>query len=127
MLIVAFSALFVSDLNLRVADPSLTDVAVPGGVVHDALRRIPCARHPHGFTAFFFVALMFGMLRYSGRHLAMLGAIVARCIRLVIALRYATVHDVAVLRLDLLQFIVLAVTVPWFVFIGGRVSGCSAV
>ena len=122
VLIVAFSALFVSDLNLRVADPSLTtwQFLAASFTMLFVVYRAPDTRM--AFTAFFFVSLMFGMLRYSGRHLAMLAATSLVAFAIVIALRYATVHDVAVLRLDLLQFIVLAVTVPWFVFIGGRVT-----
>jgi diguanylate cyclase (GGDEF)-like protein len=121
-LIAAFSALFLSGLNLRVADPSLTSwqFLVASFTMLFVVYRAPDTRVV--FTAFFFVALMFGMLRHSGRHLAMLAATSLVAFAIVIALRYATVHDIAVLRLDLLQFIVLVVTVPWFVFIGGRIK-----
>ena len=74
------------------------------------------------FSAFFFVALMFGMLRHSGRKLAVLGSISMLAFALVIALRHANHHDPEILRVDLLQFVVMAVTLPWFLFIGGHVK-----
>ena len=122
VLILGFSALFVSGLNLRVADPSLTawQFLAAALTMLFVVYRAPDTRVV--FTAFFFVALMFGMLRHSGRDLAMLAAISLVAFAVVIALRYATGKDVAILRLDLLHFIVLAVTVPWFVFIGGHVK-----
>jgi len=74
------------------------------------------------FTAFFFVALMFGMLRHSGKKVAVLGAVSLLGFAFVVGLRYAYHHDVATLRLDMLQIVVVAVTLPWFVFIGGHVK-----
>ena len=56
------------------------------------------------FTAFFFVALMFGMLRHSDMKLAVLGAISLASFALVIGLRYAQNDDAEMLRLDMLQF-----------------------
>jgi diguanylate cyclase (GGDEF)-like protein len=74
------------------------------------------------FTAFFFVALMFGMLRCSGTKLAVLGLVSLASFAVVIWRRYSDNHDAEMLRLDTLQFVVIAITFPWFVFIGGRVK-----
>jgi predicted signal transduction protein with EAL and GGDEF domain len=74
------------------------------------------------FTAFFFVALMFGMLRHSGTMLALLGCISFASFAFVIGLRFANNGDAEVLRVDLLQFLVMVITFPGFVFIGGRVK-----
>jgi hypothetical protein len=74
------------------------------------------------FIAFFFVALMFAMLRHSGIKLAVLGFVSLLSFALVIWLRYVDNRDTEMLRLDLLQVIVMAVTFPWFMFIGGRVK-----
>jgi diguanylate cyclase (GGDEF)-like protein len=74
------------------------------------------------FTAFFFVALMFAMLRHSGTKLAVLGSVSLLSFALVIWLRYADNRDTDLLRVDLLQVLVMAVTFPWFMFIGGRVK-----
>ena len=74
------------------------------------------------FAAFFFVALMFGMLRSSGTKLAVLGFVSLAAFALVIWRRYANNHDAEMLRLDMLQLVVIAMTFPWLVFIGGRVK-----
>jgi diguanylate cyclase (GGDEF)-like protein len=74
------------------------------------------------FTAFFFVALMFGMLRCSGTQVAVLGLVSLAALAMVIWRRYSDNHDGEMLRLDMLQFVVIAITLPWFVFIGGRVK-----
>ena len=65
---------------------------------------------------------MFGMLRSSGTPLTVLGSVSLACFALMTGLRYANNEDVEVLRLDLLQLVVMAVTFPWFVFIGRRVT-----
>ena len=41
---------------------------------------------------------------------------------LVIWLRYADKHDLDMLRVDMLQFVVIAITFPWLVLIGGSVK-----
>jgi diguanylate cyclase len=74
------------------------------------------------FAAFFFVALMFGMLRLSGRKLAVIGFLSVASFGLVICHRYTNNHDTEMLRLDMLQSVVIAITFPWLVFIGGRVK-----
>ena len=120
--ILAFFALFRSGLNLRFPDPSLTALQFLAAVstMLFVLYRAPDTRL--AFAAFFFVALMFGMLRSSGTPLAVLGTISLACFALVTGLRYANNQDVEMLRLDLLQLVVMAVTFPWFVLIGRRVT-----
>ena len=120
--IVILFAFFRLGVNLRFADPSLT---VPQFVLSVATMLYVVYRAPETrlvFTAFFFVALMFGMLRHSGKKVAVLGAVSLLGFAFVVGLRYAYHHDVATLRLDMLQIVVVAVTLPWFVFIGGHVK-----
>ena len=74
------------------------------------------------FTAFFFVAMMFGMLRHSDMKLAVLGSASVASYALVTGFRYTQNHDVEMLRLDLLQFVVMVTTFPWFLLLGGRVK-----
>lgn len=120
--ILAFCLLFRTGLNLRFPDPSLTGWQLLASVftMLFVVYRAPDTRLV--FTAFFFVALMFGMLRHSGRKLAVLSFVSLLSFALVIGLRYANQHQADILRLDLLQFIVMAVTLPWFLFIGGHVK-----
>lgn len=121
-LILAFFVVFRSGFNLRFADPGLTGWQLLAAVfaMLFVVYRSPDTRL--AFTAFFFVALMFGMLRLSGRRLAVLGAVSILAFALVIWLRYANYRDVENLRLDALLCAVMAVTFPWFVYIGERVK-----
>ncbi len=109
-------------LNLRFPDPSLTVFQLLAAVftMLFVVYRAPDSRL--AFTAFFFVALMFGMLRCSSTKLAVLGLISLAGFALVIWRRYSDNHDAEMLRLDVLQFVVIAITFPWFVFIGGGVK-----
>ncbi len=120
--IVVFFIVFRFGLNLRFSDPSLTAFQLLAAVftMLFVVYRAPDSRL--AFTPFFFVALMFGMLRCSGRKLAVLALISLAAFALVIGRRYSDHHDVEMLRLDVLQLIVIAMTFPWLVFIGGRVK-----
>jgi len=117
-----FLMLFRSGLNLRFPDPSLTQLQFLAAVstMLFVVYRAPDTRLV--FAAFFFVALMFGMLRSSGTPLTVLGWESLACFALMAGLRYVNNHDVEMLRLDLLQLVVMAVTFPWFVLIGRRVT-----
>jgi diguanylate cyclase (GGDEF)-like protein len=121
-LILAFFVVFRLDLNLHFPDPSLTEWQLLGSVftMLYVVYRAPDTRI--AFTAFFFVALMFGMLRHSGTKLTVLGSVSLLSFLIVSALRYRSNGDLEMLRLDMLQLIVMAVTLPWFVFIGVRVK-----
>jgi hypothetical protein len=74
-LIAAFFCIFRLGLNLRFADPSLTAYQVLAAVftMLFVVYRAPDTRLV--FATFFFVALMFGMLRSSTRQLAILGVV----------------------------------------------------
>jgi diguanylate cyclase len=120
--ICGISVVFRLGFNLRFPDPSLTALQFFAAVftMLFVVYRAPDSRL--AFTAFFFVALMFGMLRCSGRKLAMLGSVSLAAFALVISVRYSGNHDAEMLRLDMLQGVVIGITFPWFVFIGGRVK-----
>jgi diguanylate cyclase (GGDEF)-like protein len=118
--IVAFFCLFRAGLNLRFADPSLTGWQFLAAVVTMlyVLYRAPETRL--AFTAFFFVALMFGMLRRDSKRVAVLGSVSVVLFALLAGLRYTTNHDDEMLRLDILQCLVMAVTFPWILFLAGH-------
>lgn len=120
--IIAFFCFFRLGINLRFPDPSLTGWQLLAAVftMLFVVYRAPETRLI--FSAFFFVALMFGMLRHSGRKVAALGSISLLSFAFVTCLRYAGNRDGEMLRMDLLQLAVMAVTLPWFVFIGEHVK-----
>ena len=73
--IVVFFCLFRTGLNLRFSDPSLTGwqfLAAVATMLY-VVYRAPETRL--AFTAFFFVALMFGMLRRDSKRVAVLGSV----------------------------------------------------
>ena len=121
-IIFGFFIVFRLGLNRRFPDPSLTVFQLLAAVftMLFVLYRAPDSRL--AFTAFFFVALMFGMLRCSGTKLAALGVVSLAAFALVIGRRYIDNHDAEMARMDILQFIVISITYPWFLFIGGRVK-----
>ena len=111
-ILVFFFGPFRLGLNLRFPDPSLTGWQLLASVftMLYVIYRAPDSRI--AFTAFFFVAMMFGMLRHSGMKLAALGSISLLSFAFVIGLRYSNNRDIEMLRLDMLQVVVMAVTFP---------------
>src|SRR6266852_7910856 len=97
--IFGFFIVFRLGLNRRFPDPSLTVFQLLSAVftMLYVVYRAPDSRL--AFTAFFFVALMFGMLRCSGTKLAVLGVVSLAAFTLVIGLRYGGNHDAEMLRL----------------------------
>jgi diguanylate cyclase (GGDEF)-like protein len=120
--ILAFYAAFRSGFNLEFSDPSLTgwQLAAAVATMLFVLYRSPDTRLV--FTAFFFVALMFGMLRMNKRRLIKWGGLSILSFAVVIWLRYANNRDGEMLRVDALLCAVMAITFPWFVYIGERVK-----
>jgi len=99
LLIVAFSILFVSRLNLRFADPSLTAWQLLASVftMLYIAYRAPDTRL--AFVAFAFVAFMFAMLRHSGATLAVLASVSLLAFAAMIGVRYATGQAARVIEL----------------------------
>jgi len=122
LLILAFSILFVSRLNLRFPDPSLTAWQLLASVftMLYIAYRAPDTRL--AFVAFAFVAFMFAMLRHSGVTLAVLASVSLLAFAAMIGIRYATGQAARVIEVDLLLLVVMAVTLPWFLLIGSRVQ-----
>jgi diguanylate cyclase (GGDEF)-like protein len=121
-MILAFYVAFKFRLNLRFPDPSLTAFQLLSAVLTMVfvVYRAPDTRL--AFTAFFFVALMFGMLRCSATKLTVLSLVSLTVFALATWRRYSNSNDFEMLRLDMLQCLVIAITFPWVVYIGGRVK-----
>ena len=118
--IVAFFFLFRTGFNLRLSDPSLTGwqfLAATFTMLYVAYRA-PDTRLV--FAAFFFVALMFGMLRRNSKVVAIFASATIVLFALLAGLRYATNGDGEMLRVDILQSFVMAVTFPWILFLAGH-------
>jgi diguanylate cyclase (GGDEF)-like protein len=122
VLILLFFTLFRSGVNLRCPDPSLTSWQLTAAIATMLYVVYHAPDTRLAFNAFFFVALMFGMLRQSNRSLVLLGTCSVAAFALVVGYRYAGNRDDDMLELDLLQCAVLAVTFPWVLFIGEHVK-----
>ncbi len=120
--IVTFFLIFKSGINLRFPDPSLTVFQILSSALTMVfvVYRAPDTRL--AFTPFFFVALMFGMLRCSGTKLTVLSLVSLAAFAIAIWRRYSGNNDDEMLHLDMLQCFVIAITFPWVVYIGGRVK-----
>lgn len=119
-LIGAFFCAFRTGVNLRASDPSLTGWQFLGAV---ATMLYVAYRAPETrlvFSAFFFVALMFGMLRRDSRRVALLASISVVLFALLSVLRYTRNGDSEMLRVDMLQCFVMAVAFPWVLFLAGH-------
>jgi diguanylate cyclase (GGDEF)-like protein len=120
--IVAFFFIFRTGINLRLSDPSLTGWQFVAAVVTMLYVAYYAPDTRLAFTAFFFVAVMFGMLRRDSRRIAILGFASILLFALLTALRYANNRDAEILRLDTLQCLVMVVTLPWILFLGGHLK-----
>jgi diguanylate cyclase (GGDEF)-like protein len=118
--IVGFFFLFRTGLNLRFADASLTgwQFAAAVGTMLYVVYHAPDTRL--AFTAFFFVAVMFGMLRRERSKIAILGSSSLLLFALLAVLRYSQDRDAQMLSLDVLQCLVIMVTFPWILFLAGH-------
>jgi diguanylate cyclase len=103
LIFILFYGLFRSRLNLRFPDPSLTScqVLVAVATMLYVAYRAPDTRLI--FAGFFLVALMFGMLRSSGRQLFIVGSLSLLGFALVTWARYLRQGDAIVFREDMLQ------------------------
>jgi diguanylate cyclase (GGDEF)-like protein len=118
----AFYVIFRTGFNLHFSDPSLTAWQLVAAVATMLYVVYHSPETRLAFIAFFFVALMFGMLRMRSRPLAIVGAMTIVSFLSVIGVRYAYNHDGEMLRLDALLCAVMALTFPWIVYIGERVK-----
>src|SRR5262245_14793707 len=104
LVLVSF-AIFRSGVNLRFRDPSLTAAQVLASVFTMLFVFYKAPETRLVFSAFFFVALMFGMLRAHWTQLTILGCISLAAFAAVAGARYLAAGDRDVLHLDMLQLV----------------------
>jgi len=120
--IVTFLVIFRTGINLHFSDPSLTGWQFSAAVLTMLYVVYYAPDTRLAFTPFFFVAVMFGMLRHDSGRIAILGFVSVGLFGLLAALRYAGNRDMEMLRIDVLQCLVMAVTLPWILFLGGHLQ-----
>ena len=119
-----FYVAFRTGLNLRARDPNLTvpQMAVATLVVLYAMY----AADAGAAGVFLFLLLMiflFGMLRLRTRGLLLYALLIVAGYTAVIALRWHFRPETPELASQLLQWVALAFTLPWFALMGAYISG----
>jgi signal transduction histidine kinase/DNA-binding response OmpR family regulator len=117
-----FYVVLRSGLNLRFRDASMTMPQLTSSIVTMAFVMYHADRGRAALLIVFLVSFLFGVFRLRTRQLLFLAGIAIGSYGLMVAALYrfkpATVEPAD----EILQLIVLAVTLPWFAFMGGYVS-----
>jgi signal transduction histidine kinase/DNA-binding response OmpR family regulator len=120
--VAVFFGVFRSGLNLRFPDPSLTLPQLGSSIVTMAFVMYFADEARSALLVVYLIAFLFGVFRLrTGQLLALAGiAILAYALMVGALWRYKpqTVEPAD----EILQLIVLAVTLPWFAFMGGYVT-----
>jgi len=120
--ILVFYGVFRSGLNQRFRDPSLTlaQMLTASLVV---LATMYAAEGGHGiFPLLLLMAFIFGVLRFGTRTLLACALFVLLGYGLVIALLWLNKPQSTHLAPEVLQWVALAIALPWFVWMGGYIK-----
>jgi signal transduction histidine kinase/CheY-like chemotaxis protein len=117
-----FYILFRTRLNLRLPDASLTMPQLASSIVTMAFVMYYADRGRAALLIVFLVSFLFGVFRLRTKQLLFLAAIAFGSYGLMVAALYRFKPQTVEAADEILQLIVLAVTLPWFAFMGGYVS-----
>ncbi len=120
--ILVFYIVFRSGLNLKLPDPSLTEpqMLVATLVVLYAMYSANSGRG--AFLTLLLMAFLFGVLRLKTRALLAYAFFMLAAYGAVIVLLWQFKSETLDLRLEFLQWLALAITLPWFSLMGGYIS-----
>ncbi len=120
--ILFFYVVFRSGLNLKFTDPSLTEPQMLSAtlVVLYAMYSASSARG--AFLTLLLMAFLFGILRLRTRALLVYALFILAAYGAVIVLLWQFKPETLDLRLEFLQWLALAITLPWFSLMGGYIS-----
>ncbi len=117
-----FYLIFRTGLNRRFKDPSLTTPQIVEGTVFIMGVIYFTNAYRGTLLLLYFIAFIFGVFRYNRRQFIVMALFGTCSYGLVIALLAWRHPEVVVLKVDILQGIVLAVTLLWFSVVGGYLS-----
>jgi diguanylate cyclase len=121
MLISGFYLAFRLNMNKKFADQSLTSMQLLTSIITMQYVIYFAPETRVVYVVFLLISLMFGMLRLGTRELLMLGALALLGYLGLSVFRFLIDGDTALLRMDLLVWFVLAITLPSFILMGARV------
>ncbi|TMG82454.1 MAG: sensor domain-containing diguanylate cyclase [Betaproteobacteria bacterium] len=120
--IVVFYIVFRSGLNLKLRDPSLTEPQMLTATLI-VLYAMYSANSGHGaFLILLLMAYLFGILRLKTRPLLIYAVFILAGYGAVIVLQWQFKPATMDLPLEILQWLALAITFPWFAFMGAHIS-----
>ena len=119
---IGFFLLFRFDINRRFSDPSLTlaQMLVAASVVFYAMYEAENSRNV--FLLLLLMVFLFGMLRLTARTMILFAIGILLAYGGEILLQFYYKSESLDLRLELLQWVTLALTLPWFAAMGGFIS-----
>lgn len=118
-----FFILFRSGLNQRFGDPSLTRLQMWSSTVVIVYTMYLADKGRAVFLVFLLMIFLFGVLRLTRQALLWHAAGILLAYGTLIALLWQFKRHTLDLQLELLQWIALAATMPWFAMMGGYISG----
>ncbi|HVK56367.1 MAG TPA: hypothetical protein VM532_15240, partial [Burkholderiales bacterium] len=117
----SFYAVFRTGLNLRAPDPSLTLPQMSASTL-TMLYMMYAANVAHAvFPVVLVMIFLFGVLRFATRTLLFFSAFVIFGDLAVIILLWYAKQDRPRVQLELLQWLTLTITLPWFALMGGYI------
>ena len=120
--ILAFYIVFRSGLNLKLADPSLTEPQMLTAIVV-ILYAMYSANYGRGiFVTLLLMAFLFGVLHLKTRALLLYALFILGAYGAVIVLQWQFKPETLDARLEFLCWLALAITLPWFSVMGGYIS-----
>jgi diguanylate cyclase (GGDEF)-like protein/PAS domain S-box-containing protein len=126
MAIIVFYIVFRSGLNLKLSDPSLTEPQMLTATLV-GLYAMYSANYGRGtFLTLLLMAFLFGVLRLRTRALLLYALFILAAYGAVIVLLWQFKPEKLDVRLEFLQWLALAITLPWFSLMGGYISGLRA-
>ena len=117
-----FYVLLHTGLNLKFRDASLTMPQLSSSIVTMAFVMYYADRGRAALLIVFLVAFLFGVFRLRTNQLLFLAATAVGSYGLMVVALYQFKPETVQAADEILQLIVLAVTLPWFAFMGGYVS-----
>jgi signal transduction histidine kinase/CheY-like chemotaxis protein len=120
--VAVFYAALRSGLNLKFRDPSLTMLQLTSSIVTMAYVMYYADRGRGALLVVFLIAFLFGVFRLRTRQLLFLAFTAIAAFGMMVAALYQFKPETVELADEILELIVLAVTLPWFAVMGGYVS-----
>ncbi len=120
--VAVFYAALRTGLNLKLSDPSMTVPQVASSMVTMAYIMYYADVGRGALLVVFMVAFLFGVFRLRLRQLLLLAAIAFLSFAVLVLALYRFKPGTVELADEILELIVLAITLPWFAAMGGYVS-----